>query len=120
MGCGYRKKKRYHDSPKEMPVRLEKVNYISSRAILALSVLSLLAVFSGFFQEPQSDEGAAAHIFQLALIALLPAILLFLTTLDWSKNLRSLRLLAYSAVALLVAFGTLYYLEHYFYLARHQ
>jgi hypothetical protein len=103
-----------------MPLRLEEVNFISGRVVLGLSVLSLLTVLSGFFQAPQSDEGAAAHIFQLALIALLPAILLFLTTLDWSKNLRSLRLLAYSAVALLVAFGTLYYLEHYFYLARHQ
>lgn len=98
-------------------MRLEKVNYISGRVVIGLSVLSLLTVLSGFLQAPQSDEGMAAHIFQLALVALVPAILLFLTTLDWKRDLRGLRLLACSGVTLVVAFGILYYLEHYYYLS---
>lgn len=101
-------------------MRLEKANRISGRVVVCLSVLSLLTVLSGFFQAPQPDEGTAAHIFQLAIVALVPALLLFLTTLDWKKDLRGLRLLAYSAVTLVAAFGTLYYLEHYYYVAHHQ
>jgi hypothetical protein len=45
--------------------------------------------------------------------ALAPAILLFLATADWRQPLRSVRPLLLSAVTLVLAFGALYYLEHY-------
>jgi hypothetical protein len=78
-----------------------------------LSLIALLAVLSGYAQPLQPDESAAAHIFQLAIVALAPAILLFLTTADWSKPARSARPLAIPALILTLAFGALYYLEHH-------
>jgi hypothetical protein len=73
----------------------------------------LLAVRSGYTQPPQPDEGAAAHIFQLSIVALVPMILLFLATADWKLPLRSARPLAVSTTFLVLAFAALYYLEHH-------
>ena len=70
-------------------------------------------VLSGYTQPPQTDEGTAAHIFQLAIVALVPMILLFLITAAWRQPSRSARPLAFPAAALAVAFAALYYLEHY-------
>ena len=78
-----------------------------------LSVLALLAVLSGYTEPPQRDEGTAAHIFQLSIVALIPMIILFIATADWRRHWRSARPLALSAAALILAFGALYYLEHY-------
>src|SRR5271167_524020 len=91
------------------------INRVSGRVIIILSVTALLAVLSGYFQPPQTDEGAAAHIFQLSIVALVPMILLFLATADWKQRSRSARPLAFPVAALAVAFGALYYLEHYHY-----
>jgi hypothetical protein len=93
--------------------RRRQINYLSGCVTLFLSIAALLAVLSGYTAPPQSDEGAAAHIFQISIVVLAPMILLFLATADWSRPWRSARPLAYSAVALVLAFGALYYLEHY-------
>ena len=89
------------------------INRLSAYVVVFLSLLALLAVLSGYGQPPQADEGPAAHIFQLSIVALIPMILLFLATADWKQPLRSARPLIVSAVALVLAFGALYYLEHY-------
>ena len=94
-------------------MRAEQLNNISGKVIVVLSLIALLTVISGYFQPPQPDEGAAAHIFQLSIVALVPTILLFLLTADWKQPLRSARPLALPAVALVCAFAALYYLEHY-------
>ena len=86
---------------------------VSGTVLVVLSLTALLAVLSGFTHPSQPDEGAAAHIFQLSIAALLPVILLFLATADWKQPLRNARPLAFSAAALVLAFGALYYLEHY-------
>ena len=91
----------------------QQINRVSGKVVIVLSLTALLAVLSGYAQPPQPDEGAAAHIFQLSIVALVPMILLFLATADWREPWRSARPLAFSAVALLLAFGALYYLEHY-------
>jgi hypothetical protein len=91
------------------------INRLSAKVIIALSVLALLTVLSGFTyppQPPEPDEGAAAHIFQLSIVAVALSILVFLTTADWKQPVRSVRPLAFSAAALALAFGALYYLEH--------
>ena len=93
------------------------VNRISGRVLIVLSVIALLTVLSGYLQAPQPDEGAAAHIFQLTIVAVVPAILLFLATTDWHKPLQSARRLAFPAVTLVLAFAALYHLEHYWYAA---
>jgi hypothetical protein len=94
-------------------MRGEQINRVSGKVLIVLSLAALLAVLSGYTQPPQSDEGTAAHIFQLAIVALVPTILLFLATADWRRPLPSARPLAFPAAALVLAFAALYYLEHY-------
>jgi energy-coupling factor transporter transmembrane protein EcfT len=94
-------------------MRTGQINRISGKALIVLSLAALLAVLSGYFQPPQPDEGSAAHIFQLSIVALVPVILLFFATADWRQFKRGARPLIFSAGALVFAFGALYYLEHY-------
>jgi cytochrome bd-type quinol oxidase subunit 2 len=94
-------------------MRVEQINRASSKVLIVLSLTALFAVLSGYAQLPQTDEGTAAHIFQLSIVALVPMIILFLATADWRLPWRSARLLAVPAGALVLAFGALYYLEHY-------
>jgi hypothetical protein len=89
------------------------INRVSGRIIIVLSITALLAVLSGYIQPPQADEGTAAHIFQLSIVALIPMFVLFLTTADWRQPWRSARFLALPGTALVLAFGALYYLEHH-------
>jgi hypothetical protein len=91
----------------------QQINRISGGAAIVLSLISLCAVLRGYFQPPQRDEGSAAHIFQLSIVALLATLLLFLSTADWNKPLESVRRLAVPAATLVVSFGALYYLEHF-------
>jgi succinate dehydrogenase hydrophobic anchor subunit len=92
----------------------QQVNRVSGIVMVVLSLTALLAVLSGYTQPPQADEGAAAHIFQLSIAALLPMILFFFATVDWRRGpLRSVRSLAFPGATLALAFGALYYLEHY-------
>ena len=93
----------------------QQLNRVSGKILIILSSIALLTVLSGYFQQPQPDEGAGAHIFQLSVVALVPTILLFVATADWNKPSRNARLLAFTCVTMAVAFGALYYLEHYFY-----
>jgi hypothetical protein len=94
-------------------MNVKRINAISAIVLLLLSLVALLAVLSGFTQPPQHDEGTAAHIFQLAVALLVPALVVFVATADWTQPLRSARAAAYPAAVLLLAFGALYYLEHF-------
>ena len=93
-------------------MRGQQLNRVSSKILIVLSLTALLAVLSGYTHPPEPDEGAAAHIFQLSIVALVPMILAFLATTDWRQPLRSARPLALPAAALVLAFGALYYLHH--------
>ena len=93
----------------------QQINRVSARIVVGLSLLALITVLTGYFQAPLPDEGTAAHIFQLSIAALVPAILLFLTTANWKQPRQSARPLAIPAGILVLAFAALYYLEHYFY-----
>ena len=94
-------------------MRAQRINRLSSKLMIVLSLTALLTGLSGYAQPPQPDEGAAAHIFQLSIVALVPLISLFLFTANWREPWRSARPLALTAGALVVAFGALHYLEHY-------
>ncbi|TME91207.1 MAG: hypothetical protein E6I52_26610 [Chloroflexi bacterium] len=99
-------------------MRTQQVNRVSSIAIVLLSLTALLVVLWGYTQPPLPDEGVGAHIFQLSIVALVPMTFLFLATADWSQPRRSARPLALTTVATVLAFGALYYLEHFYYLER--
>jgi len=98
----------------------QRVNLISGRVVLCLSlfVLSLVAgatfltTLDRFNPAPDGDEGTAAHLFQLAIVLLLPAGLVFLATAEWRRPWNVARRPALPTAALVVAFATLYYMEH--------
>lgn len=92
----------------------EQINRAASKVILALAVIALVTVLSGYThaRQPETDEGTGAHIFQLSIVALLPMILLFMGTADWKQPWKSVRPLLLPLAALVVAFGALYHLEH--------
>jgi len=99
------------------------INRASAIALILFSLAALLTVMSGFrvsfdpfsihAQPPLPDEGAQAHLFQLAVLALVPTMLVFLATADWKRPARSAGPLALSTAAVVIAFGALYYLEHH-------
>ncbi len=47
-------------------MRGQQINRVSGKVLIVLSLIALLAVLIGYTQPPQTDEGAAAHIFQLS------------------------------------------------------
>ena len=106
-----------------MPLSGRRINRASGLVLIVLSLTALLTVLSGYRASlrpfsihplpPEPDEGTAAHIFQLSIVATVPALLLFLATADWRQPSRSARPLAFSAAALVLAFGALYCLEHH-------
>lgn len=96
------------------------VNRISGQAVFGLSLFAmclvlgatLFAVMGVFHPNPDGDEGTAAHLFQLSIVMLAPAGLVFLATADWRRPLAVAGRLAIPGVAIVVAFATLYYMEH--------
>lgn len=89
---------------------------ISSGTLVVLSLVVLLAVLGGyFFPQPSGDEGVAAHLFQLGIVAAALAGTLSVSTAQWREGwLRVTRPLALPALVLALAFGMLYHLEHYY------
>ena len=97
-------------------MRAQQINRVSTIGLIVLSLTALLDVLLlGYTRPPLPDEGAGAHIFQLAIVGLVPTGLVFLATADWTQPLRAVRRLAFPAVVAVLAFAALYYLEHYFY-----
>ena len=96
-------------------MRAQQVNRVSGMVLVALSLTALLDVLLfGYTQPPLPDEGTGAHIFQLSIVALVPTVLLFLVTADWTRPVRAVRRLAFPAAVVVLAFAALYYLEHYY------
>lgn len=92
-------------------------NRLSGVVLIILSATALLTVLSGYLkpaQFAQPDEGTAAHLFQLSIAALLPIGMLFLATADWRRPWRGGPVLAVAGVLVALAFGALYYGEHYY------
>ena len=97
----------------------ESINALSGKLLIALSLIALLSVFTGYFQSPDPDEGTCAHLFQMAIALLIPSAIVFLATADWQELSRGAQPLAVAALLLVLAFGALYYLEHYRYVERY-
>ena len=90
----------------------QRLRFVSSIAVISLSLVALLTVASGYVRPPQPND-AREYIFQLSIVALLPMMLVFLATADWRQPVRSARPLAFAVAASAVAFVGLYVLEHY-------
>lgn len=75
----------------------ERVNRVSGVAPILMSAAALAIV--GFvvltgWQRHLPDEGAAAHIFQILVVAQAPLIMMFLGTADWRRTRRPLGVIA--------------------------
>lgn len=96
------------------------VNRISGRIVLGLSLFAMLlvvgatilAVLGRFDPAPGGDEGTPAHLFQLAIVLLMPAGLAYLMSADWERPWPVVKRLIVPALALAVAFATLFYMEN--------
>src|SRR5258708_19064714 len=91
--------------------RSRKINRAAAIASIVFSLIALFTVLSGFLlppQPPETDEGSAAHIFQLSIAALFPTLIVFLATADWKHPARSARPLLFPAAALTIAFAALF------------
>ena len=103
-----------------------RLNRVSSIVLTVLSLTALAPVIIGVVapvltgraQSPEPDEGVAAHIFQLSIVALLPVGLTFLATGDWKQPLRGARQLAFPAAAVVLAFSMVFYVEHVYFPAH--
>jgi hypothetical protein len=102
-----------------------KLNRASTAGMIVLSLTALGAalplwygMLTGHVPPPDGDEGAAAHLFQLAIAGLLPVGLTFLATADWRQPSQAVRGAALPAVFVLLALGTVFYLENVYYIAH--
>ena len=94
-------------------MRAQWINRVSGIALFVLALTALLDVLLlGYTQPLAADEGTGAHIFQLSILALVPAGLIFLATADSTDPTRTLRPLAIPAALTVLAFVALYVLEH--------
>jgi cytochrome bd-type quinol oxidase subunit 2 len=82
--------------------------YLATTAI-ALSLFAIAIVVGNVVAgtPPQADENTWAHLFQLAMAAQLPLLLLFLATADWKQRNLVLFLLCAQLIAAGAAFGAL-------------
>ena len=94
---------------------LQAMNRISAVLLTLFAALALLCVAVGYTRPPQPDEGALAHIFQLAVAASALVFVLFCATADWRTPERVVKLLVAPVSTLAAAFAGLYYLEHVWY-----
>lgn len=90
----------------------ERIHNISYTLVSIFSFTAMIAAVSGLTQPPQSDEGTGAHIFQIAIVVLIASLLAFLGTADWGQPSRIARRLALPGMALLIAFATVFFLDH--------
>jgi hypothetical protein len=89
-----------------------RIHRIGALGILFFSAVALLMILIGIGQPPQPDEGTLAHLFQLAVAAILPAGLVFFFFADPQRPWREGKIVALAAVMLALAFTLLYWMEH--------
>jgi hypothetical protein len=90
----------------------QKINRMSAIAPIVMSLMALalvLAAAATGWETHDTDEGTAAHIFQLLIAAQAPIVLLFLATADWKRFMPIVRTLAGQAAALIAAFAPVAY-----------
>lgn len=93
------------DSPMARPW----INRILLAAPIVCSMLALALVLGNVAAgvPPQPDEGTAAHLFQLLIVAQVPLVLLFIASANWGRPARPMAALAAQALALAAALGAL-------------
>jgi hypothetical protein len=104
----------------EPGVTVRTVNRVSEYIMVVLSMTALLPILlvvlrialTGQIPPPELDEGTGAHVFQLSIAGLVPALLVFLSSANWARPWRLAQRLALPAGAVALAFVLLYHYEH--------
>ena len=90
------------------------VNRLSAFLPMALSGLALLwvllAVWKGWDRQA-TDEGGAAHIFQLLIALQAPLAAVFLATADWRRMPRIVLIVSLQLIGLVLAFGAVWFFK---------
>ncbi|MEZ5293201.1 MAG: hypothetical protein R2745_19120 [Vicinamibacterales bacterium] len=94
-----------------------RINRMSAVALLVLSLTAsivpwFLAWLKGFDRPPAADEEAPAHIFQLSIALMVPAMLVYLATADWSRPWPLVRRVALPVTLTALSIAALFYYEH--------
>jgi len=88
------------------------INRLAAKLMVLMSLSALILVLYAFIL-PEADDGTAAHLFQFLILGLVPVGLTFVTTTNGSQG--TFRTLLLTAVMVALAFGGLYYRQHYYY-----
>ena len=79
---------------------------------MSFSAFALVISYVGMFGvTKQQDEGTAAHIFQLLLAGQIPIIIIFAIKWFPKRQKQLLQVLVMQFIALLLALGTVFFLE---------
>ena len=92
----------------------QKINRVSAIIPVCMSLAALLVVLivvSTGWERNLSDEGAAAHIFQLLIVAQIPFVLAFLVTADWQRLMQVARPLVLQILSVGIAVGSVAYFK---------
>ena len=86
-----------------------KINRILMIAPVVCSLIALGLVVGNVAAgvPPQADEGTAAHLFQLLMVAQIPLVIGFVATANWKRPTRPMVVLVTQALAFAVALGSL-------------
>lgn len=93
------------------PGRPRRASVYLAGAAIALSLFATAIVVGNVTAgiPPQADENAWAHLFQLAMAAQVPLLLLFVATADWNRARPGLILLMAQLCAAAMAFVALWW-----------
>ncbi len=95
-------------------MNLDRINrviaYLPILMSLAAFAIVLVVVATGW-ERGYGDEGAAAHLFQLLMVAQLPMIALVLVTADWRRFGRVGRFLTLQVATIALAVGSVGYFK---------
>jgi hypothetical protein len=94
-------------TPSNRPQKLAWIYFAGAAIFLALLSLAIVVGNVAAGVHPQADENAWAHLFQLAMAAQLPLLLVFLATADWAHRGRVIILLGAQILAVGAAFAAL-------------
>ncbi len=86
-----------------------KINRISAAVPVVMSLAALLIVLivvATGWERNLADEGTAAHLFQLLIVAQAPFILVFLLTADWKRFVQVARPLVFQIIGIGIALGS--------------
>ena len=87
--------------------RMNRLGAVAPTVMSLLALADVLVVVTTGWERHLTDEGAAAHIFQLLIVGQVPFLLMYLTTVKWRQRFAAaVRPMVFQAVALVLALGS--------------